>query len=309
MESAYLDSLNISEDRRQMIEGCLGRVQLRNAKSIRMRIENGHDLNVIRSNIPHGGWMAWMLGEAQSGYHSDRTIERDIALAEALYDSLDQLTDEMLARQTNLTALRALAQDDSGDLLHMAIRLLQQGITVKPEDAAALAEIRYADLRLGDAVVEGRLTLQDARLVAERINALQPAAAVRELVITSAVRSPEVVESLTALYVNDRSAFDEIAASGAIYNAVTETQIPLAQASGGDAGVAAAVEASEALARHITHINNWKAGQPDRVADVRGRRMAVLMELALAIPDDDREYHVIAYPVAVEQPAPEPERA
>lgn len=297
----YLLTLPLSDADRDEVETRLAAIRLNTARSLRLRVANGHHLIRIKRLIGHGGWMEWMIGDAQSGYHSVRTLERDMSLADALGDSLDGFTDEQLARATNLTALRELARDPNADALSAALELLKQGVVVLPAQAEALVDIGQADSRLLDSVVEGRMTISDAKAVATRLR--QPMLAdVEELVLNSGVRSPEVVDALVTLANTNLKAFDEVAAAGAFYNPLTSSQVPLNQASPADAGTALAVEEAEREARRIGYFQTWKQNQPARVADVVGRRAELLAALSTLIPDDGKAYHVLAYPEATPEP-------
>lgn len=301
MQSQYLDSLSLPPEAREAIEAHLTEMRKDSAKSVRIRIEQGERARRIKDLIGHGGWLPWLISdEAHSGYKSTRTVERDMALAEALYDHLPQLNDETINQLTNLTALRELVRDTNADALETALHLLKQGITIKGEQSEQLVTIYAIEPRLGEQVRAGKLTISDAHAVAQRLDQINPAPEVVELVISACVRSAGVVEALAVMQREQPAQFDAVAASGSIFNPATEQEVPLSEASRADGTAAVEQDDAERYARHIQHVNDWKATQPARIANLIGRRAQVLQELAAALPDDERQYRVYVYPVAEE---------
>lgn len=305
MNTDFLNSLPLSETVVVDILQRLEAIRVNQAKSIRLRVANGQHLLALKKLIGHGDWIDWLVNQAAVGYHSARTVQRDMALAESLGDQLDGYTDAQLASSTNLTALRTLARDPNGDALSTCLALLQHGTKVKPAQAAQLASIAAVDTRLLDSVEAGRLTIADAASVADRIQQTNPAPEVVDVVIAGGVRVAALVDGLDALRAWKPEAFAEVAATGTIHSVVTDIAVPLAQASSADMASAIRTEEAESEARRLQYLLAWRDGKPGRLADLIGRRGDLLTQLAQLLPDDGREYHAYVYPQGEADPQPE----
>lgn len=281
----FLDSF--SSDVQSQATDIVKEIARNNGKSVRLRVEQGQRLLRLKALIGHGGWLAWLVSpEANSGYSSTRTPERDMKLAEALGDRIAELTDEMLATMTNLTAMRALADDEKADALEAAFALMRRGIKVGGAEADKLVAIYAASRELGDRVREGKITVDDAYVVAQSIDEVDPPQPVIDLVVNSGVKSRGVVEALTVMATEMPAKFEEVAASGTIYNAATDQEVPLAEASSADAVLAVNEEDAERAKRHWQHIQDWRDGQRPAIARVAGTIPQIAAELARLVPSD-----------------------
>ena len=281
--TSFLDSF--SPEVQSQAKNLLGEIRQNNGKSVRIRIEQGQRLLAMKALIGHGGWLAWLVSpDAASGYKNAKTPERDMALAEALGPRLNELTDEMLADLTNLTAMRVLSSDENADALETAIHLMKQGIEVSGKAAERLVTIHAVSPDLGERVRAGKITVDDAYHVAGRIDELCPDPAVVDLVVNTGVKSPGVVEALTVMKREQPERFAEVAASGSLYNAATDQSVPLAEASLADAMLAVNDEDAERAARRRGYIQQWRDEQPDRIAKIAGTLDQVTAELARVVP-------------------------
>lgn len=298
----FLDSF--SPDVQSQATDIVKDIAKNNGKSVRLRVEQGQRLLRLKALIGHGGWLAWLVSpEANSGYSSTRTPERDMKLAEALGDRIAELTDEMLATMTNLTAMRALADDEKADALEAAFALMRRGIKVGGAEADKLVAIYASSRELGDRVREGKITVDDAYVVAQSIDEVDPPQPVVDLIVNSGVKSRGVVEALTVMATEMPAKFEEVAASGTIYNAATDQEVPLAEASSADAVLAVNDEDAERAKRHWQHIQDWRADQRPAIARVAGTIAQITAELArLAVPSD-QPVLVYVYPQAETQSA------
>lgn len=298
----FLDSF--SPDVQSQATDIVKEIARNNGKSVRLRVEQGQRLLRLKALIGHGGWLAWLVSpEANSGYSSTRTPERDMKLAEALGDRIAELTDEMLATMTNLTAMRALADDEKADALEAAFALMRRGIKVGGAEADKLVAIYASSRELGDRVREGKITVDDAYVVAQSIDEVDPPQPVVDLIVNSGVKSRGVVEALTVMATEMPAKFEEVAASGTIYNAATDQEVPLAEASSADAVLAVNDEDAERAKRHWQHIQDWRADQRPAIARVAGTIAQITAELArLAVPSD-QPVLVYVYPQAETQSA------
>jgi len=297
----FLDSF--SPDVQSQATDIVKEIARNNGKSVRLRVEQGQRLLRLKALIGHGGWLAWLVSpEANSGYSSIRTPERDMKLAEALGDRIAELTDEMLATMTNLTAMRALADDEKADALEAAFALMHRGIKVGGVEADKLVTIYAASRELGDRVRDGKITIDDAYRVATCIDDINPPQPVVDLVVNSGVKSPGVVEALAVMHAELPAKFDEVASSGTIYNAATDQEVPLAEASSADAMLAVNEEDAERAARHRQHIQDWRDGQQPAIARVSGTISQITAELARLVPSD-QPVLVYVYPDKVVESA------
>lgn len=291
----FLDSF--SSDVQSQATDIVKEIARNNGKSVRLRVEQGQRLLRLKALIGHGGWLAWLVSpEANSGYSSTRTPERDMKLAEALGDRIAELTDEMLATMTNLTAMRALADDEKADALEAAFALMRRGIKVGGAEADKLVAIYASSRELGDRVREGKITVDDAYVVAQSIDEVDPPRNVIDLVVNSGVKSRGVVEALTVMAVEMPAKFEEVAASGTIYNAATDQEVPLAEASSADAVLAVNEEDAERAKRHWQHIQDWRDGQRPAIARVAGTIAQITAELARLSVPSDQPVLVYVYP-------------
>ncbi len=297
----FLDSF--SPDVQSQATDIVKEIARNNGKSVRLRVEQGQRLLRLKALIGHGGWLAWLVSpEANSGYSSIRTPERDMKLAEALGARIAELTDEMLATMTNLTAMRALADDEKADALEAAFALMRRGIKVGGIEADKLVTIYAASRDLGDRVREGKITIDDAHRVAACIDDINPPTTVVDLVVNSGVKSAGVVEALTVLADEQPEKFEEIAVSGTIYNAATGQDVPLGEASSADAMLAVFDELSERESRRRQHIQDWRDGQRPAIARVSGTISQITAELARLVPSD-QPVLVYVYPDKVVESA------
>lgn len=298
----FLDSF--SPDVQSQATDIVKDIAKNNGKSVRLRVEQGQRLLRLKALIGHGSWLSWLVSpEANSGYSSTRTPERDMKLAEALGDRIAELTDEMLATMTNLTAMRALADDEKADALEAAFALMRRGIKVGGAEADKLVAIYASSRELGDRVREGKITVDDAYVVAQSIDEVDPPQPVVDLIVNSGVKSRGVVEALTVMATEMPAKFEEVAASGTIYNAATDQEVPLAEASSADAVLAVNDEDAERAKRHWQHIQDWRADQRPAIARVAGTIAQITAELArLAVPSD-QPVLVYVYPQAETQSA------
>lgn len=297
----FLDSF--SPDVQSQATDIVKDIAKNNGKSVRLRVEQGQRLLRLKALIGHGGWLAWLVSpEANSGYSSTRTPERDMKLAEALGDRIAELTDEMLATMTNLTAMRALADDEKADALEAAFALMRRGIKVGGAEADKLVAIYASSRELGDRVREGKITVDDAYVVAQSIDEVDPPQPVVDLIVNSGVKSRGVVEALTVMATEMPAKFEEVAASGTIYNAATDQEVPLAEASSADAVLAVNDEDAERAKRHWQHIQDWRADQQPAIARVSGTISQITAELARLVPSD-QPVLVYVYPDKVVESA------
>lgn len=297
---SYLESLQLDAEATAFITQNLDAIRLNNAHSIRLRVENGHRLLAMKDTIRHGGWMDWVVSEeANSGYHSTRTVERDMRIGAALYGQLEGITDEALATRTNLTALRALAGDSDAEALNTAIRLIQQGGVVRGETVRDLAAIHEVEPRLGESIVAGKMTIKDALAVAHKIAEIEPHPEVVDLVVAAGVRAPAMVDALALMHQTDHAQFESISASGTIYSVLADQEVPLSEASRADGTAALITKDAEREARRLEVLLSWKAKRGERLVDVRGSRAEVLAAVQ-GLPESDGQFRVIVYPEIVE---------
>src|SRR5512138_205377 len=297
--SNYLDSLSLSPEAQTKIEAAAAAIRQNNRTSLRLRIENGQHCREIKALIGHGDWLDWLVGEANVGYRSVRTVERDMALAERLYQRLDEVDE--VEDMTSVTALFELCRAGAHeDALETALHLVGEGQQVTPRQADHLTTIYAVNEQLGQKVRDGDLTITDALGVAQRLDELQPAPEVVALVVESGVRSGGMVDALNVLQTEQPERFEEVVASGTIYNPVAELEVPLSEASAADGFTLVETEGVEREARRQAHIRGWREKQPERVGVAKGTREALLEQLAALLPNDGRAYRVYVYPDTVE---------
>lgn len=290
MDTRYLESLSLSPATIADVESEIQHIRANHKKSIRIKIENGHHCQRVKDLIGHGGWMAWML--AETAYASARTIEREMALSDALYDRLDDL-ETLLSEATSATALYALCRDDDS-ALSAALSLMKAGTRVTESVARKLTAIAGVSPALAENVSDGKLTVDDAFAVAEAITEVEAPGIVVDLVVRSGVRSAGVVEALTVMHADEPQRFKEVAASGTIWNSVADVDVPLREASSADGFAATYTHEVERIARQQAYIRSWRDQQPPRLAALEGNRETILAQLASVLGDG--AFKVYVYP-------------
>lgn len=287
----YLDGLNLTGSTRQQIEENLSAIRANNLRTIILRIENGHRLNTIKTLIGHGGWLTWLVDEADAGYGSPRSAERDMALADHLYERREEIA--ALQERTFVTALYELCRGGAPDgALDTAIEMMRNGERVTPAAARDLTLVMERSPDLSAKVKAGEITLSDAAALLRAIESAP--AAVAAVAVEHRVK-PALVETLTALHRDAPERFAEVAASGSIYNAATEQEVPLSEASRADATLLLDDEKAEREARRRQHIEAWREGKGERLFAQAGSREEIIMLLQSQIPPGMR-VRVYVYP-------------
>jgi len=294
---------SLSPEQQKQVQDILGELRVNSGRLVRIRIEQGQRLLRLKAVVGHGGWLSWLIsGDANSGYKSIKTVERDMMLAEALTPHLIGLTDDMLSDLTNLTAMRELSGDENADALDTAIHLMKQGIRVNGGAATKLSAIHAVSPELGIRVRDGKITVDDAYAVARRIDEVKPAQKVVDLIVQSGVKSGGVVDALSVMHDEQRMKFEEVVASGSIYNAATGQEVPLGEASLADATLAVNDEDAERERRRREYIQAWRDEQPERIAVISGTRAEVIARLAEVITAEE-SVKIYVYPQAVAEHA------
>ena len=267
-------------------------IRKNHAKSIKLRIQNGKHCIDIKTLIGHGGWLNWLINDADSGYGSERTAQRDMALADALADRLDDL-DDFLDDRTSLSSLFELCRTGADEkALDTALYLMKTGVKINPAHARTLTRIYDQSPALGDMVREGHITIDQAAKLAPTLQEVAPA--VQSLAIEHCVQSPEVVRGLAAIHARQPEHFREIIASGTVYNPLVEKQIPLAKASEGDVEASVRIEEAEREARRQQHITDWRNSRSPSIVELEGERDFILKQLAAKLPDGKVRVYVYA---------------
>lgn len=294
---------SLSAPIRQSVENELAAIRRNDAIAIRLRIESGHSLLVIKNLIGHGGWLAWLIESGRTSYRSARSAERDMALAEVLYQRLDEL-ELVLSEKSSATALYEVARKDAqADALDAALSLMRSGVYVTEQDGKMINFLYDFNERLGALVAGGSMGLNDAYAVAKRLEALDAPEDIETLAVDCLIKSPDVVDALVVMRAAQPERFAEIKASKHVFNLVAGIEVPLSEASVGDIVGVIEHEEAEQIAGQHDRFQQWKKHRAERVASCEGSLYEVLelLEHALRTHDKTLRYRVYAYPAEVEQ--------
>lgn len=291
-------SSSLADDPLHDVQRHLDAIRHNRARQLVLRIENGWHCIQIKRILGHGNWLNFIL-DGNVGYTSARTIERDMALAEALYEQRHLLLDS--ARYTSAAAMLVLARFDDNDAdmnaLDVALALMQRGVRVTEAAARALAQVCAVLPDYANRVAIGEISLENAMRIAEAYRQHSADADIGALIQQHAITQPDVVAHLAALKNRQPDEFAALVASGVVHHPLLETPIPLARASAGDLEMLVRYADTEREARRQEHINNWRARKPAPLLDTVGSRADVraAVENALADADPTIAYRVVIY--------------
>lgn len=249
-------------------------IRRNHVKQLLSRIHNGHHLLEIKRLIGHGNWLDWLIRSGQTPYTSERTPQRDMLLAGSLYHMLPDI-EHLLDGHTSAAALlEIISKDNDGDALGLALQIMARGQRVTTADAEQLTYVLQASPALAERVADGSMALKDAASVVDALHSSGASPAVAALVQETGVRSAEVVRALVVLEESAPDTFAEVAAAKAIYNPLTELQVPLDQANASDAYIAHQYDEAEREGRRLDNIRSHS--KRERIAKLEGTKDEVI---------------------------------
>lgn len=203
-------------------------VRANHLRSIALACENGKHFAAVKILVGHGHWTRHKRELARlAGYESERTVERHMKLYEAAGDG-DHIRALIDSGRATLSALyRLTASGTPVEALELALAVVGKGERVTADFASQTAYVRAVYPALLEAVKDDEITLPRAHALAQAVQGMP------ERVAALAVKTladPEVIPALYSVYQREPDAFDEIEASGAIYNPAASADVPLSRA-------------------------------------------------------------------------------
>jgi hypothetical protein len=283
---------SLPPDQRARYAELVDAIRQNNRAEIVLRIECGHYLIQVKELLNHGEWLTWFLENAETGYASARTAQRDMALARELYHRMDEITSDTISITALFELCRPQAQEQA---LDTSLALASEGVRITRPVAAQLNTIYEVDLSLGERVRDGVVSISHAAALAEYAQSSGSDEQVAALAIEHTV-DPALIEPLAQLRAQCPDEFESVVASGGVFNALTETQVGLSQASPADVVAAINIQEAEKMARHQEHLRNWKKERPARLADITGTPKEIITQLQeLMAQDAQEQYRVYVY--------------
>jgi hypothetical protein len=227
------------------VQEILGRIKARNFQNVRNRIENGQDCIELKATVEHGDWLETLLS-SDVGYGNERTVQRDMQLAESLYHRLDEL--ESRLSDLSWSSLVELTRKGAGDgAFDLALSLKDTMPRFTASDAKKVTSIAEHSW-LTERVESGKVSLDDAYATATILKGASDS--VYALAKDTDIR-PNTLGAVAKL---PQSAIDEFHRTQAIYNPATGKQVPIEDASPSDVETLIDYDSSERFLRQQEHI-------------------------------------------------------